>query len=129
MLDRRLAGGVVPETGRLLAVRAGTLVRPLVRRRLARSLRGIVQEAVCPRQGLPGILSAASRRQINDAVDILAELADRLESACPVSSCGVARVNLLLTDGAGPLYYPARDDELQAAARAAIEAMNAPMLP
>ena len=46
-----------------------------------------------------------------------------------MSACGVAKVKLLLTDGAGPLYYPACDDELHVAVHAATEAINAPMLP
>jgi hypothetical protein len=35
-------------------------------------------------------------------------------------------VKLLLTDGAGPLYYPAWDDELRVVVHAAAEPMNAP---
>jgi hypothetical protein len=127
-LDQRLAAGVAPETGPLLALRARTLVRPVVRRGYARSLRHIVRDAASPCRRFPGFLFPESRRQVNDAADVLTALAGQLESACPVSACGVAKVKLLLTDGAGPLYYPAGEDELRVAVRAAAEAMNAPVL-
>ena len=54
-------------------------------------------------------LSAAvplSRRAVLSWRESLLGVAERLERPDPVNPCGVARVLVLLTDAAGPLYNP-----------------------
>jgi hypothetical protein len=59
---------------------------------------------------------------------MLTVLAERIESPCPIPACGAAKVRLLLTDGAGPLYYAASGRELQAAIRDSIQTIDASLL-
>jgi hypothetical protein len=56
-----------------------------------------------------------------EAID---DLADRLEGWEPVEPAGVARVRLLLRDGAGPLYNESFPGGLQRAVRVAIDALE-----
>ncbi len=45
----------------------------------------------------------------------LLELWRRVLAPGPVTVCGMALVHLLITDGAGPLYYASCADEVRAA--------------
>jgi hypothetical protein len=56
-------------------------------------------------------------------VGLLDRLVDELLQPGPVDPAGVAQVRLLLSDGGGPLYNPRSDDDLKAAAKAAIYAL------
>ncbi len=109
-LDRELAGGCSAESDELHSLRAQLLADRATRRKFAVALRLLVADAGDPRSR-PS--SAPLRR---DAVlacrEGLLGLADRLELAGPVDPCGVARVRLLLTDPAGPLYNPAPERPL-----------------
>jgi hypothetical protein len=51
-------------------------------------------------------------------------LASRLQAPRPVAVAGIARVNLLLTDGTGPLYQYAETDALRAAVGDALTALD-----
>lgn len=124
-LDRRLAAG--PETDALLALRAAVLVRPIVRLRLAHGLQGILHEAASSDPYRRSILSAVARANVRNAADLGARLIERLLSPWPVSACGMAKVNIMLTDGAGPLYYPAKTDQLRRTMHGAINDLDAPM--
>jgi hypothetical protein len=62
-----------------------------------------------------------------NAADELRRLVHRLRSPCPVSAQGMAMVKILLTDGAGPLYYAADASELAASVHEAIKALDGPM--
>ncbi len=126
-LDRRLAAGRAPETDALLALRAADLVRPAVRLRLAHGLQGILHEAASPDRYRRSILSAIARGNVRNAADLVATLIERLRSPYPVSACGMAKVNILLTDGAGPLYYPSNREQLRRAVHEAINDLEAPM--
>ena len=126
-LDRRLAAGAEPETDALLALRAAVLVRPIVRLRLAHGLQGILREAASPDPYRRSMLSAVARANVRNAADLLARLIERLLAPWPVSPCGMAKVNIMLTDGAGPLYYPAKTDQLRRTIHAAIDDLDAPM--
>ncbi len=103
-LDRALAAGRVPGADADRALRAGQLVDPITRRRLARSLRRVVADSGRPRAGVLGSAIPAAPGPVFGWREALLGIAERLERPVPVNSCGVARVMLLLTDGTGPLY-------------------------
>jgi hypothetical protein len=127
-LDESLAAGEEPESRPALTLRAGRLIAPRMRRRLARSLRRCVDMARRPRaQRAPWPaaqppLPAAGPHVVHAAEELLA-LADRLEGHEPVDVRGVALTCVLLTDGAGPLHRNRGAAALAAAARAAAEAL------
>jgi hypothetical protein len=129
-LDRALAAGARPESSRLLAVRAQTLVCPGVRESTARGLRRVLAAAGTARttgsvghRGAirPGVPISSAR--VAAAAGDLGELADRLVAAVPVPARGVALARVLLTDGAGPLYS-SRGGDLGGYARAAAAALD-----
>jgi hypothetical protein len=126
-LDRQLATATTPETSPLLAVRATAIVRPATRNEFARSLQRALRRAAAPGPHRPVALCASARRNLLNAADDLRRLIDRLRSPCPVSAQGMAMVHILLTDGAGPLYYPADANELPASVHEAIKALDAPL--
>src|ERR1035441_879181 len=105
-LDRELAEGRDPEACGDRALRAGQLTDTVTRRRVARSLRGVVAKA----ERAPGGLGSAApvcRSAVLAWREGLLGLADRLEQPGALNPCGVARALVLLTDGTGPLYNPA----------------------
>jgi hypothetical protein len=111
-LDRELARGVAPESCGALTLRARTLIGPSARATLARQLRRVVSDA---RGGHVWLSRVAVRRpEVLDAADDLDLLATRLAAPGPVDVRGVAQVQLLLTDGTGPLYFRGATDELRA---------------
>jgi hypothetical protein len=117
-LDRRLAAGVPPEATAALTLRAGILLRPGERRRMAGGLRRLIGFARRPpavRAGVP-----VARAEVLEAARRLEALAVRLESGEPVDVRGVALARLLITDGAGPLYISGRRGELEASAETAL---------
>ena len=111
-LDRDLARGVAPESCGALTLRARTLIGPSARTALARQLRRVVSDA---RGGHVWLSRVAVRRPaVLDAAEELDVLADRLAAPGPVDVRGVAQVQLLLTDGTGPLYFRGAAEELRA---------------
>jgi hypothetical protein len=108
--DRELAAGVSPETSVVLAVRAQVLVSPRHRRHLADSLSRLLADCGRPVGRSGTLLPMVQRQRIRDCAETLGALIARLRAAGPVSSRGVARIGLLLCDGAGPLYRAAGDD-------------------
>lgn len=103
-LDRTLAAGRAPGASADCALRASQLVDPVTRRRLARSLRRVVADS---ERRVATVLSSAIPAAPGPVFgwrEALLGIADRLERNGQVNPCGVARVMVLLTDGAGPLY-------------------------
>ncbi len=105
-LDHQLADGLDPVELEDRALRASQLVAMRGRRRIARSLRGVVKSAVRPDALALGAAIPVSRGAVLTWRQGLLGLAERLERPEPVNPCGVARAVLLLTDGVGPLYDP-----------------------
>lgn len=102
-LDRELAAGRPPESGRLLAARAEELVSLRKRQALARNWERLLEMAGRP----PGPGSARMllrRDQIAAAGPEVHEMLTRLLAPLPVSAQGVAAASVLLTDATGPLY-------------------------
>jgi hypothetical protein len=112
-LDRDLAVGSSPQRSPLHALRARQLADPRVRSELAGSLRDIVDDAMQPQAVLNPVrlsrsivLVSLRQEEVRAWQEGLLGLAQRLEGRAAVNPCGVARVKLLLSDGAGPLYNP-----------------------
>jgi len=126
-LDSALAAGAEPESDLRLAIRAHDLTQPESRRILARSLERILTEAT-RRAGLrPTTLSPGSRRTVREAATDLDALIARLRGHGPVAARGVALVAVLIGDGAGPLHTGARDRNLRAAVRQALQHLDDPL--
>jgi hypothetical protein len=111
-LDRELADGCFCDTSRQRALRASQLTDPLTCRELARSLRQVVARAQTPRAAWLGSTVPVVREVVMAWQEALLGLAEQLEQAVGLNSRGVARVHLLLTDGAGPLFNPAPERSL-----------------
>jgi hypothetical protein len=104
-LDRALASGADPSSSAALARRARHLTRPDTRASLAGSLRDVIAAAGQP-PPMPSSRIPPSRPEVPAARGELEAIASLLASDAPVYAEGVARVELLLTDGGGPLYSP-----------------------
>src|SRR4051812_34887055 len=141
-LDRALASGAAPESDVALTLHARRLIAPRTRRRLARTLQGIVAAGPPPPPRAPGPPGGGRRAAARRAIvaparrppprapgpqvavagaDLLA-LAERLARSAPVEARGVALVRMLLSDGGGPLHS-SRASGLAAAAHAAALAL------
>jgi hypothetical protein len=106
-LDREIADGGLHELSPALALRARQLVEPRTRRRAARNLRDIVK--FVDRAGSGRIISAVviERRAVRVGREAILGLAERLEGTAPVSPRGLARVQILLTEGRdSPFFNP-----------------------
>lgn len=124
-LDRDLARGASPDASAALALRAQALVRPSMRGALARRVGKLVEEATWGRAPRPTEARISIRRdRIVDAADALQVLIDLLVTPAPVPARGVAQVHVLLTDGAGPVYYPGDTDDLRASVLHAVEELE-----
>ena len=125
-LDRRLAAGDVPESGRLLAARAQQIVALGRRRRLARNWEHLLE--VAARQPPAGRRGPLCRDRILAAGDDVRDLGVQLRVPLPVTAAGVASARVLLTDAAGPVYNR-RDGRALAAELRRISAELDPRLP
>jgi hypothetical protein len=123
-LDQRLVEGESPDRGALLALRARFLLRPATRRVLARSVARVLSDAVAPSQRATGYRAQVARHNILDAADGLAMLMELLNRPGPVSARGIAAVQLLMSDGAGPVYNPHSTQQLSSLVEEAIQAMT-----
>ena len=122
-LDQALADGVCPDESALLSLRAHRLIGLGTRRSLARELRDAVRRAQRPRPLLDNGARICALEVLH-ARDAIEALGDRLEAWEPVAPAGVARVRLLLRDGAGPLYNESFPGGLRRAIRAAHDALE-----
>ena len=117
-LDRRIAAGADPDSGRLLAARAQHLVLLATRQELAECWEDLLARARRAPAPCRTAMSIRADRVLAAEADVL-DLIAHLRVALPVAARGVAAAHVLLTDGAGPVYHkwPATglDDALQAA--------------
>ncbi|MGH2874284.1 MAG: hypothetical protein ACRDL5_17715 [Solirubrobacteraceae bacterium] len=126
-LDVALAGGASPDASAALSLRARELIGRRARSQLAGEIERLLIDACRPAP--PRRLCVVPcRDQLLDAEPTLRELSARLRDAGPIDASGVARIRLLLRDGAGPIYNRARAGELQRMVDAALEATE-PRLP
>jgi hypothetical protein len=122
-LDRALAAGAPSESAPAVALRARRLTETSKRAELARTLSQLVSRA--RRASSPAATQVPiARRAVLDAIEELSELASELVAPGPVGASGVAQVQLLISDGTGPLYNPQSRIDLATAVRRAIEALR-----
>lgn len=110
-LDLGLIRGESPDASVLLALRARRLVAVDYRTSLARALAVVIEEA-SGRHRVAGAVAANASAIRANKVGLLA-LVERLRAPAPVPARGVACVRHLLTDGAGPLFYPRTAGQLK----------------
>jgi len=103
-LDRQIATGRPCESTPALALRARQLADARTRRQIARSLRGIVNYADYRASHRVISASVVEPTAVRRARHPILGLAERLEGTAPVNPAGVARAQVLLTDGLSPLY-------------------------
>ena len=106
-IDRHLAVGRCPENSEPLALRAQQLGADRTRRRLANALRRTATRGRHRSRPGPFCSAVPLRPGVEQWVEALIGLAERLEQPVQVNACGIARALEFLTDGAGPLYNPA----------------------
>ena len=124
-LDRDLESGADPDTSVLLSIRAAALIDPSRRRRLARTLSHMVTDAERSPHPFDGRLPVA-RQEILEARELIEETVSLLLRGGPGNPMGVARVQVLLEDGASPLYRSPVPGALRDRLEAAIEALADP---
>jgi hypothetical protein len=107
--DRMLAVGVPVPADSALAVHAARLTSIDEREAVARSLRHVVDDAR-NRTMLVSSRIELNVPNVNAASDRIDQITLRLHSPRPVTPRGVARLRLLLADGAGPMYRYGRGD-------------------
>jgi hypothetical protein len=119
-LDEALAAGVAPEAEVALMLHARRLIAPATRRRIARTLVGMVDAT----QGRSTAPAWPRGLQVAHAAPELIALAERLQRRGAVEARGVALARELLRDGLGALYAERGGPCLAEAARAATEALD-----
>jgi hypothetical protein len=122
-LDAQLADGCAPDDHRLRMVRAELLTSPGGRRELARHWEGVLGR--CAQQCNDRRLRVPLQyKQIRAAEAAIRRMITTLRSGLAVNVQGVAMASLLLTDGTGPLYNPARSADLRAFVNAAVDHLD-----
>jgi hypothetical protein len=121
--DAQLARGVAPESGAALALRAHALGEPGARNLLARGVQRVLDDARYPRTASRGRVPIRNA-EVLVAADELNQLARRLRGPGLLASRGLARVNVLLSDGRSPLYVRGATGELRATVSRALEALD-----
>jgi hypothetical protein len=119
-LDEQLAAGAQPSAGSLLHDRADQLGSRSERTKIARAFEKTLDEARKPARihGMP-----LRRREIRNCDEDIIALDRRLNDATPIDVQGAAMAELLITDGASPLYR-AGDRSLRFAIRSARLALD-----
>jgi hypothetical protein len=104
-LDRQVAAGDPAPIGSALTVHTARLISTREREQLARALRACVRDARAGRATLSSRVPV-HRAGVLAAEDLIDEATRLLHSPRPVRVRGMARLRLLLSDGAGPIYRP-----------------------
>ena len=107
--DTQLAAGVAPEPGSVLAAHVSRLASADERRKLAEVLNHSVCESHSRRTRVSATIPV-DRSAVAAAVGLIDQVVLRLLGPRPVSARGVARLRLLLSNGAGPMYWSGGGD-------------------
>jgi len=121
-LDRALSDGENPASSRMLTRRAAWLTSPKNRRSLGRSIDRLLEPR--PKRLRPSLAIQSHRGELAAARLQLARVAALLEIDEPVYARGVARVQLLLTDGGSALYAPQWKGQLLPEVDAILDALE-----
>ena len=121
-LTQRLAEGADPNASPELALRARQLGTPRELRRSILGLDRVLREAAQPSRALTSQVPL-QRKAILAARPFLVSLLDALREVEHPRPAGLARVELLLTDGAGPIYAPSYPGTLASLAFRARQAL------
>ncbi len=108
-LDRALSDGADPAASRLIAARAPQLASASMRARIADGLERLALSADSPRSRVRILPSRAA--MLANRSELL-ELAGLLRRDHPLYARGVAMLEVILTDGAGPAYSDRRGEAL-----------------
>jgi len=103
-LDRQIASGRPVLSTPPLALRAQQLTEPCTRRQVARALRRIVDYADQHTAGRAFSAVVVEPTAVKRARHPLLGLAERLESPAQLNPAGIARSQVLITDGLSPLF-------------------------
>jgi hypothetical protein len=120
-LDREVEAGARAHVDTALALHVARLTSTREREQIARAFRLHVRDADQPCRGSSSRVMA-DRAGVLAARDLIEEVILRLLSPHPVRARGMARLRLLLSDGAGPLYTRWRGS-LDAELRGALAAL------
>jgi hypothetical protein len=107
-LDQAIAAGAPPDRDAALTLRARKLISERTRSELGSALE-CASADVDPHPSVVRV--SASSRTVDDARDLIAQLARRLLAPVPVEPRGVAQARLLLSDGTSPLFWSRRSAE------------------
>ena len=112
-LDRDLACGIAPWRSSAHAARALQLTGPRHRETCAEGLEQVLGDTERPRR--MGSVVLADPAAVLLCAPVIWEIVGTLRSPEPVSAEGMARLRMILCDGAGPLYAAGHADELRQA--------------
>jgi hypothetical protein len=122
-LDAQLADGYAPDDDRLRLVRAEALTSLRGRAEIAKQWESVLER--CARPSDAGRLRIPLQyQQIRAAESGISRLIGTLRSGLAINAQGAAMASLLLTDGTGPLYNPARSEDLRAWVGAAVDHLD-----
>lgn len=127
-LDRRLAAGLPPEAGVLLATRAQRLNSPARCQQLAERWQSLLASTWRPPRPRSASVPVC-RRHIAEAEAEIRSMIAVLTAPGPKSVCGTAMAGLLLSDGLGPVFNSRSPIDLGEALREAvrqIESLRSP---
>jgi hypothetical protein len=122
-LDARLASGSRPESRWLLAVRAAQLVEPRHRALLADAWDRVLLQARGAGRRAPAAVPV-QRGRVLAAAEQIADLVAALRRPGPMPARGVALADVLLTDGAGPVYSARSNADLATLVADAVRAVS-----
>lgn len=101
-LDQALVNGASPDSSASLSLRAQSLLRPRRRIELAHRFRALLGAAGRPHHPFdPGLPVPSHVLLVRELIDEVVEVLEGLDA---IDARGVARLELLLRDGGGPLY-------------------------
>lgn len=103
-LDSKLAEGRSPESSLLLAAHAQVIVSPVKRWALAHCWVDLLQHARTPSEALNNRRVPINRDSILSNEPEIRALLDLLVAPTPGHVRGIAMLNRMLSDGAGPIY-------------------------
>jgi hypothetical protein len=108
--DRLLSVGVTPKPGSALAAHRARLTSAAERHAIARSFRQAVRDANDHTPRTPSSRVPLNVPNITAAQELIDRVTQQLHSPRPIGALGMARLRLVLSDGAGPLYRCGRGD-------------------